>query len=301
MDGNIPGGLPAGLRGNYPAARPDGTVDQRPPTDADHATWRALYARQAALFPGHAARAWREALKQLDCAGGVPDFARASDRLEAATGWRLAAVPGLIPEAPFFDLLARRRFPVTAWIRRPEELDYIVEPDVFHDFLGHVPLLLQPDYAAFLQRYGAVGRDAGGSERLRPLARLYWHLVEFGLIEEEGEIRAFGAGILSSRTETLHATAGGTVRAAEGSAAQAGSGSAAPVEGASAARRLRFDLRRVLRSDYRIDTLQPTFFVIRRFAELFDAIEAAPALLEEALRAPPIPPGGSDPADRPVG
>ena len=274
MDGT----LPAGLRGDYAAARPDFTVEQDHAAYApeDHATWRRLHARQSALFPRHAATAWRRALERLDRADGVPDFARASDRLEAATGWRLVAVPGLIPDAPFFDLLARRRFPVTAWIRRPEELDYVVEPDVFHDFLGHVPLLLDPDYAAFLQRYGAVGGEAAARGTLRPLARLYWHMVEFGLIEEPAGLRAYGAGILSSHAETRHATEG---------------------EGAV---RLRFDPARVLRSEYVIDRLQPTYFVIREYGELFAALDGVQPLLDAAARAEPIPPGGADPADRPV-
>lgn len=272
------GPLPPGLRGDYAAARDDGTVEQDHAayTPAEHATWRALYARMATLFPRHAARAWREDLERLDCAGGVPDFARASEALRAATGWSLAGVPGLIPDAPFFGLLAARRFPVTVWIRTPEEMDYVVEPDVFHDFLGHVPLLLDPAYADFLQAYGEAGLRASERGALRPLARLYWHMVEFGLIEEApGDLRAYGAGILSSHAETVAATT-----------------SPKP-------RRLRFDRARVLRSEYFIDDLQPTYFVIRDYAELFAAMDGLGPLLDEAARAAPIPPGAADPADRP--
>jgi len=267
--------VPAGLRGDYASAAPDFTraQDMAAYTDADHATWRLLFARQQALLPAHAARAYHDGLSRLDCAGGVPDFAATSRTLRAATGWSLVAVPGLIPDAPFFAHLAARRFPVTCWIRAPEELDYIVEPDVFHDFAGHVPMLTNPDFARFLQAYGELGAQAQAIGALRPLARLYWHMVEFGLIEQQGALRAYGAGILSSSAETMHATRG-----------------AAP-------RRLRFDLERVLRSDYFIDDLQPTYFVIRSYAELFDAMAALPAMLATARDAEPIAPGASTPDD----
>jgi len=278
MEGIVPSSLPQGLRGDYAAAGPGFVLPQREAdySAADHATWRTLHARQSALFPAHAARAWRDGLARLDCAGGVPDFARASATLRRATGFELVAVPGLIPDADFFDHLAARRFPVTNWIRKPEELDYIVEPDIFHDFLGHVPLLTNPAFADFMQAYGELGRHAQAMDALRPLARLYWHAVEFGLIVEEGRVRAYGAGILSSRAETLHATT------------------------SPGARRLRFDLARVLRTEFFIDDLQPTYFVINDYASLFDAVRAAPGLLAMARDAKPIPPGGADPADIPV-
>ncbi|WP_431270435.1 phenylalanine 4-monooxygenase [Dankookia sp. P2] len=270
--------LPAGLRGDYAAAGPDFTLPQdwAAYTPADHATWRTLYARQAALLPPHAATAYREGLARLDFTAGVPDFAEATARLRAATGWSLVAVPGLLPDDAFFAHLAARRFPVTRWIRRPEELDYIVEPDIFHDAFGHVPLLTQPDFARFLEAYGQLGDAAARIGALKPLARLYWHMVEFGLIREGGAIRAYGAGILSSSAETLHATTG------------------------AAARRLRFDLRRVLRSDYFIDHLQPTYFVIDDFSKLFGAMRDLPAQLAAARDAAPIPPGAAAPGDQPI-
>lgn len=276
MDGFA--GLPANLRGPYDRARADGTLDQDHAayTEADHATWRTLYARQTELLPRHAAAAFRAGLARLDCADGVPDFARASERLRAATGWTLVAVPGLLPDAMFFDHLAARRFPVTVWIRRPEEIDYVVEPDIFHDFFGHVPLLAQPDFAGFLAAYGRMGREAERIGALKPLARLYWHMVEFGLIREQGELRAYGAGILSSHKETIYSTT-----------------DPKPL-------RLRFDPWRVLRSDYFIDDLQPTYFVIEDYAELFAAMERLGELLPRARDAAPIPPGGRDPDDVPA-
>jgi len=268
-------GLPGTLRGNYAAARPDYTLPQAMADygEADHATWRTLYARQSALLPAHAARAFRDGLARLDCAGGVPEFERASRRLRETTGWSLVAVPGLIPDGPFFGHLAARRFPVTNWIRKPEELDYIVEPDVFHDFFGHVPILTQPEFARFMEAYGRLGARALELGALRPMARLYWFMVEFGLVREAGEVRAYGAGIMSSHAELLHATTGGKPR------------------------RLRFDLWRVLRSEFFIDDLQPTYFVLDDFSQLFDAMARVPGMIEAARDAEPIPPGAAAPGD----
>ena len=271
-------GIPQGLRGDYAASGSDFTVPQHHAsyTPDDHATWRTLYARQSALLPAHAAAAYRDGLQHLDCAGGVPDLETASRTLRGLTGWSLVSVPGLIPDDVFFGHLAARRFPVTVWIRRPEELDYVVEPDIFHDFFGHVPLLSQRDFADFLQAYGRLGEQAARIGALKPLARLYWHMVEFGLIRESGELRAYGAGILSSSAETVFSTE-----------------SIEP-------RRLRFDIARVLRSDYVIDRLQPTYFVIDDYAELFACAARVPGLLAAARDAQPIPPGEADPADIPA-
>lgn len=276
MEASVPG-LPQGLRGDYARARPDFTVaqDMAAYTEADHATWRTLYQRQAALLPRHAASAFREGLARLPFTEGVPDFEQVSRVLRAATGWSLVAVPGLIPDGAFFEHLAARRFPVTHWIRRPEELDYIVEPDIFHDAFGHVPLLTQPDFAGFLEAYGRLGEQASRIGALKPLARLYWHMVEFGLIREAGALRAYGAGILSSRAETVYATE------------------------SDKPRRLRFVTWRVLRSDYFIDDLQPTYFVIASYAELFAAMERLPDMLPAARDAEPIPPGAAAEGDIP--
>lgn len=273
MDGDA--GLPATLRGDYGRARPDFTVPQDMATysPADHATWRTLYARQSALLPRHAAAAFTAGLARLPFAAGVPDFAAVSAVLRPATGWSLVAVPGLLPDGAFFDHLAARRFPITHWLRRADELDYIVEPDVFHDAFGHVPLLLHPDFSAFLATYGRLGDHAARIGALKPLARLYWHMVEFGLLRGGAGMRAYGAGILSSAAETIHATEG------------------------TAPRRLRFDAARVLRSDYVIDELQPTYFAITSFAELFAAMDRLPLLLPAARDSETIPPGVADPAD----
>jgi phenylalanine-4-hydroxylase len=157
------------------------------------------------------------------------------------------AVPGLIPEEAFFALLARRRFPVTGWIRRPEEFDYVVEPDVFHDLFGHVPLLFNPMFADYMQAYGAGGLKASRLQACEYLARLYWYTVEFGLIDTKQGLRAYGAGILSSAGELRHSVQ-----------------SAKP-------QRLGFDVERIMRTRYRIDDYQATYFVISGFEQLFEA------------------------------
>jgi phenylalanine-4-hydroxylase len=215
----------------------------------DHAVWRDLFRRQAALLPG---RACAEFLAGLDglgvAADGIPDFERLSDILEKTTGWRIVAVPGLVPDDVFFGHLAARRFPAAWWIRRRDQMDYLQEPDVFHDIYGHVPLLMNPVFADYMQAYGAGGLKAARLGALHRLARLYWYTVEFGLIEQaDGSLRIYGSGILSSKTESIFCLDSG------------------------APNRVRFDLRRLMRTKYRIDTFQKTYFVIRSFAELFDA------------------------------
>ncbi len=237
------------LRGDYSHVQPDFTIDQGwdAYTSADHALWRTLYDRQSALLPRYAAPEFIDGLTRLDVGGGIPDFRRASDVLDKATGWTLVAVPGLIPEREFFEHLAARRFPVTNWIRKPEEMDYLVEPDVFHDFFGHVPLLTHPVFADYLQAYGVGGAKAialGGQEQL---ARLYWYMVEFGLINTADGLRAYGAGMLSSRGETQFCI-----------------DSPAP-------HRVGFDLERVMRTRYRIDDYQQTYFVLDSYEQLMNA------------------------------
>lgn len=234
-------------RGDYRRARNDYTCDQnwRSYTDADHDTYRRLFERQSALLPGLAAQAFIDALPSLGVRDRIPRFDEINERLKPATGWEIVAVPGLIPERAFFDLLAHRRFPVTDWIRTPDEFDYIVEPDVFHDLFGHVPLLFNPVFADYVQRYGAGGlkaHDLGAGELL---SRLYWYTIEFGLIRETGGLRAYGAGILSSSGELRHAVH------------------------SPQARRIALDLLRCMRTRYKIDDYQATYFVIDSFEQLF--------------------------------
>ncbi len=236
-------------RGNYAAASDDYTCDQDwgALTPAQHALYARLFQRQVRQLPGHACNEFIQALTHLGMDTLIPRFEDISRRLHRATGWEIVAVPGLIPERPFFSLLANRRFPVTVWLREPEEFDYIVEPDVFHDLFGHVPLLFNPVFADYMQAFGAGGLKAEGLNALEFLARLYWYTVEFGLMATPDGLRVYGAGILSSGGETMHALT-----------------SAKP-------QRLAFDLERVMRTEYRIDDYQDTYFVIRGFAQLFDA------------------------------
>jgi len=181
-------------------------------------------------------------------ASQIPRFEDANRVLKSTTGWRIVAVPGLIPEQTFFDHLAHQRFPVTVWIRSREELDYLVEPDVFHDFFGHVPLLTNPIFARFMQAYGDAGPKALATPGGLPmLARLYWYMVEFGLIRTASGLRVYGAGILSSKGETVYSLE-------------------SPLP-----QRLDFDLVRVMRTEYRIDDFQRTYFVLDSFEQLFEA------------------------------
>ena len=215
-------------------------------TAADHKTYSRLYQRQSALLPGLACDEFIAALPSLGASDHIPRFEDINSRLRKATGWELVAVPGLIPEVPFFTLLANRKFPVTDWIRTPDEFDYIVEPDIFHDLFGHVPLLFNPVFADHMQAYGAGGLKAHRLGACEQLSRLYWYTIEFGLIRQRGDIRAYGAGILSSLGELAYA-----VKSSEPA-------------------RIALDLLRAMRTRYKIDSYQQTYFVIESFQQLFD-------------------------------
>ncbi|MDR6212876.1 phenylalanine 4-monooxygenase [Paracidovorax wautersii] len=235
-------------RGDYARASADYTCaqDYAAYTEADHDTYRRLYERQTALLPGLASDAFIQALPSLGARDRIPRFDEINERLLRATGWEIVGVPGLIPEVPFFSLLANRKFPVTDWIRKPEEFDYIVEPDIFHDLFGHVPLLFNPVFADYVQRYGQGGLKAHALGACEMLSRLYWYTIEFGLIRQDDGLRAYGAGILSSSGELEYA-----VRSPE-------------------PQRLPLQLERTMRTRYKIDTYQQTYFVIDSFKQLFD-------------------------------
>jgi phenylalanine-4-hydroxylase len=236
-------------RGDYTRAGADYTCaqDWAAYTEADHDTYRRLYARQLLQLPGLACEDFIRAVGKLGAPERIPRFDDISERLRKATGWEIVGVPGLIPEEAFFALLAERRFPVTDWIRKPEEFDYVVEPDVFHDLFGHVPLLFDPVFADYMQAYGAGGLKASRLDACPLLARLYWYTVEFGLIDTPDGLRAYGAGILSSAGELRYAVTDPKPQ------------------------RVGFDLQRLMRTLYRIDTYQATYFVIDSFKQLFDA------------------------------
>ena len=245
-------------RGDYARAREDYTCEQNfaAYTPDDHATWRKLYARQTALLPGLAAQSFIDLLPQLNAAQGIPRFEDINAKLLPATGWQLVGVPGLIPEVPFFDLLAHRKFPVTDWIRTPAEMDYVVEPDIFHDLIGHVPLLFDRTYADHIQAYGQGALKAHALEQSNPsckaavehLSRLYWYTIEFGLLQEHGKLRAYGAGILSSPGELPH-----SVRSPQPKRL--------PLTNSQ-------ELLACMASRYKIDTYQSQYFVIENFEAL---------------------------------
>lgn len=264
-------------RGDYASARADYTCEQNwsAYTAEEHELYRRLYERQAAQLPGLACDEFIDAVRHLGEPAHIPRFDQLSETLHARTGWEVVAVPGLIPEEAFFSLLARRKFPVTGWIRRPEEFDYVVEPDVFHDLFGHVPLLFNPVFADYMQAYGAGGLKASRLDACELLARLYWYTVEFGLIATPQGLRAYGAGILSSAGELRH-----SVRSPEPS-------------------RVGFDLQRIMRTRYKIDTYQATYFVIDSFQQLFDATAPDFTPLYRAVRAlPEIEAGAVLPGER---
>lgn len=238
-----------GLRGDYSVCRGDFTVAQGYDYSAEEqAVWRMLCDRQTKLTQKLAHRSYLDGVAALGLLDRIPDFDAVSEKLSKLTGWEIVAVPGLIPAGPFFDHLANRRFPVTNWLRTKKELDYIVEPDMFHDFFGHVPILTQPVFADFMQMYGEKAEDMialGGDEMI---TRLYWYSAEYGLIQEAGQpLKAFGAGLMSSFTELQFA-----------------------VESKDA-HHVPFDLETVMRTGYEIDKFQRAYFVLPSFDALRDA------------------------------
>jgi phenylalanine-4-hydroxylase len=250
-----------------PGAAPDWTIPQDWGrfTQAEHDMWDRLFTRQSAMLPGRAASAFLKGIDVLRLTKpGIPDYAELNERLMAATGWQVVAVPGLVPDEVFFDHLANRRFVAGNFIRRPDQLDYLQEPDVFHDVFGHVPMLADPVFADYMQAYGRGGLRSLGFGALNKLARLYWYTVEFGLIQEAEGLRIYGAGIVSSYGESVFALDDPSPN------------------------RISFDLTRVMRTEYRIDDYQQNYFVIPSlehllkvtletdFAPLYGALESLP-------------------------
>src|SRR5690606_14795603 len=233
-----------------PGARADWTIDQdwAAYTAGEHRVWMTLYERQAGLLEGRACEPFLRGLEALDLHhAGIPELARINPELQRLTGWTVVAVPGLVPDDVFFDHLANRRFPAGRFIRTPDQLDYLQEPDGFHHVFGHVPMLTDPVSADFRQAYGEGGRRDLRLGRLTNLARLYWYTVEFGLLETSAGLRILGAGIVSSHAESRFA-----------------------LEDPSP-NRLGFDLERVMRTPYRIDDFQQVYFVVPSLDALLDA------------------------------
>ncbi|HEU0153980.1 MAG TPA: phenylalanine 4-monooxygenase [Arenimonas sp.] len=243
----------------------------------DHEVWATLFERQQALLVG---RASDEFLRQQRLMGMSPDqipkFDDLNPLLRKATGWELVGVEGLLPELTFFEHLANRRFPVTWWIRKPEQLDYLSEPDLFHDLFGHVPLLMNPVFADYMAAYGRGGVKAHaiGPDALVNLTRLYWYTVEFGLIRQDDGLRIYGSGILSSKGESIHCL------------------------DSTAPNRIGFDLERIMRTRYRIDTFQKTYFVIDSYEQLMEATRPDfTPIYAKLARQDSFPAGAVQPAD----
>ncbi|QQQ01480.1 phenylalanine 4-monooxygenase [Lysobacter enzymogenes] len=218
----------------------------------DHAVWAQLFERQQKVLVGRASDEFLTAQRAMHMTPDrIPKFDDLNRTLRAHTGWELIGVEGLLPELTFFDHLANRRFPVTWWIRKPEQIDYLSEPDLFHDLFGHVPLLMNPVFADYMQAYGKGGVKAHGidPDALVHLTRLYWYTVEFGLIKQADGLRIYGSGIVSSKSESIYSLE------------------------SNAPNRIGFDLERVMRTRYRIDTFQKTYFVIDSFEQLMRATE----------------------------
>jgi phenylalanine-4-hydroxylase len=238
------------LRARHPEIRPDFTIDQHWDrySPAEHAVWRTLFDHQAKVLKDRACSEFLEGLEKLKLVSDkIPDFDQLSEALGRLTGWRIVAVPSLVPDETFFDHLANRRFPAGQFIRAADQLDYIEEPDVFHDVFGHAPMLAHPVFANYMEAYGKGGQRALSEfGALENLARLYWYTVEFGLIEKPEGLRIYGSGIVSSRAESIYS-----------------------VENPSP-NRVHFDLERVMRTAYRIDDFQESYFVIGSFDELFE-------------------------------
>ena len=214
-------------------------------SSAEHAMWDQLFARQAAMLPDRVVPEFMSGLDMLRMTKpGIPNFDELSERLMKATGWQVVAVPGLVPDKVFFEHLANRRFVAGRFIRTPEQMDYLQEPDVFHDVFGHVPLLALPVFADYMQAYGRGGLRADGFGAIERLSRLYWYTVEFGLIRNDSGLRLYGAGIVSSRAESVFALDDPSPN------------------------RIGFDLKRVMRTPYRIDDYQQSYFVVEGFEDL---------------------------------
>lgn len=268
-------GLAAGT--DHRPERPDWTIDQgwHNYTPQEHAVWKTLFERQSKLLPGRACDEFVRGMQDLPIGPDqIPNFEQLSETLSQRTGWQIVAVPGLVPDDVFFEHLAHRRFPAGHFIRKPHELDYLEEPDVFHDVFGHVPMLMNPAIADYIQAYGEGGLRAKRLGVLEKLARVYWYTVEFGLVKQPDGLRVYGAGIASSATETVFS-----------------------VEDDSP-NRVAFDLERVMRTNYRIDDFQESYFVLDNLNDLLELarIDFAP-LYERVADASDFEPGDILPTD----
>ncbi|MEP1032053.1 phenylalanine 4-monooxygenase [Ekhidna sp.] len=229
-------------------------------TEEDFEVWKILFDRQMKQFPTHACHAYREGLKISNFETGIiPDFKETNEILQESTGWQLAVVPGIVPDYTFFELMANRRFPATTWLRKMKELDYLEEPDMFHDVFAHVPLLTNQHFVDFLEALSKIGlKYVGNDYAIELLSRVYWFTVEFGLIQEVEGLRIYGAGILSSAGETKFSL------------------SEEPPKHA-------FNIEHMLDTPYRKDKFQVEYFITESYEQLYDSIPEIEKLLADKL------------------
>ncbi len=229
-------------------------------TSTDFDVWRILYQRQNALIGEKICREYRDALALVEfSADEIPRIDRINEILGSTTGWKAVVVPGILPDKQFFQLMAQRLFPATTWLRRPDQLDYLEEPDMFHDVFGHIPLLTQPQYTGFLEGLGHIAlRYIEDPEMVELITRLYWYTIEFGLIREEGEARIFGAGIVSSVGESKYCLQDGPPPFIRD-----------------------FNLETILDSPFRKDIFQEQYFVAEGYGQLLECLGILELRLEQ--------------------
>jgi phenylalanine-4-hydroxylase len=234
-------------------------------TAQDQLVWKVLFDRQTALLHKRAASAFGQGLAKIGFhRGAIPDFGETSERLRKATGWQLEPVLGALNDADFFGLLAQRKFPATVWIRSMEQFDFIQEPDLFHGVFGHVPLLMDKAFADFLHFLGQVAaQHLDDAAALAQIERLYGFTVQFGLVQEQGEARFYGAGLLSSSGEIHHCLGEGPARTP-------------------------FDLATVLQTPYSEQHLQEHYFVLSSWAQLTESVAELAALLSTGWALQPV-------------
>ena len=229
-------------------------------TAEDFEVWKILFNRQIKQFPTHACQAYRDGLKTANFETGIiPRFSETNEILQQATGWQLAVVPGIVPDYTFFELMANKRFPATTWLRKMKELDYLEEPDMFHDVFAHVPLLANQHFVDFLEELSKIGLSyVGNADAIQLLSRVYWFTVEFGLIQEAEGLRIYGAGILSSAGETKFSLSDEPPKH-------------------------KFDIEHMLNTPYRKDVFQTEYFITESYEQLYDSIPLVKELLAEKV------------------
>lgn len=218
-------------------------------SNEDFSVWKILFERQMENLPGRATAEFIEGIKRVDFrADKIPDFGKVNPLLQGLTGWQLAVVPGIVDDDVFFQLMTNRHFPASTWLRKMSQIDYLEEPDMFHDVFGHVPLLTNQPFVDFLQELSKIGLDYVENKwAIELLSRLYWFTVEFGLIREEGNLRIYGAGILSSAGETLYALS-------------------------DQPKHFEYNVDQMLNTPYRKDVFQDRYFIIENYEQLYESL-----------------------------